>query len=407
MATLTEGTVLHADLDSFFASVEQRDDPSLRGKPVLVGGGVVLAASYEAKAFGVRGAMGGRQAMRLCPQAIVVPPRFDAYLEASRRVFDVFHDTTPLVEGMSIDEAFLEVGGLRRLRGEPSVIAAELRATVRERVGLPISVGVARTKHLAKIASAMSKPDGLLVVPIEDELRFLHGLDVERVWGVGPATATKLHDHHIRTVAQIADCELRELAHIVGPAAAHHLHALAHNRDPQRNAHRSVRTGTSRRSIGSQSAIGRGPHSDADLDRTLQAIVDRVTRRLRAADRAGSTVVLRLRFGDFTRSTTSHALARPTANTAVVLDTARRLLARRLSDIHDRGCTLLGLTLSGLDAHGTQLMLPFGASADGMVDAALDAVRDRFGSAAIGPGSLANGRSARSADPQPRRAPGR
>lgn len=404
---MTEGTVLHADLDSFFASVEQRDDPGLRGKPVIVGGGVVLAASYEAKAFGVRGAMGGRQAMRLCPQAIVVPPRFDAYVEASRRVFDVFHDTTPCVEGMSIDEAFLEVGGLKRLRGKPSTIAAELRRAVRERVGLPISVGVARTKQLAKIASAMSKPDGLLVVAIEDELRFLHSLPVERIWGVGPATAAKLHDARILTVAQIAGCELWELSRVVGPAAAHHLHALAHNRDPQRNAHRTVRAGASRRSIGSQSAIGRGPHSDAQLDRVLQAIVDRVTRRLRSADRTGSTVVLRLRFGDFGRSTTSHTLARPTANSAVVLDTARHLLLRRLPEIHDRGCTLLGLTLSGLDNHGAQLMLPLGATSDGSVDAALDAVREKFGGKAIGPASLASVRSARSGDPRPRRAPDR
>lgn len=385
--------------------MEQRDDPSLRGRPVIVGGGVVLAASYEAKAFGVHGAMGGRQAMRLCPQAIVVHPRFDAYVEASRRVFEVFRDTTPLVEGMSIDEAFLDVGGLWRLRGEPSTIAAQLRAAVREQVGLPISVGVARTKHLAKIASAMSKPDGLLVVPLEEELRFLHSLPVERVWGVGPATATKLHDSHIRTVAQIAACELRELAHIVGPAAAHHLHALAHNRDFRR-----VRAGTSRRSIGSQSAIGRGSRSDAELDRILQAIVDRVTRRLRAADRAGSTVVLRLRFGDFSRSTTSHALARPTANSAVVLETARHLLRRRLPEIHERGCTLLGLTLSGLDRHGAQLMLPFDTTADGSVDAALDAVRAKFGTKAIGPGSLtptpATARSAHSAGPRPRPAPG-
>lgn len=397
---MTEGTVLHADLDSFFASVEQRDDPSLRGKPVIVGGGVVLAASYEAKAFGVHGAMGGRQALRLCPHAIVVRPRFDAYVEASRRVFDVFRDTTPLVEGMSIDEAFLEVGGLRRLRGEPSAIAVGLRNAVRDRVGLPISVGVARTKHLAKIASAMSKPDGLLVVSIEDELDFLHRLPVERVWGVGPATTQKLHAARLRTVGQLAACEEWELSRIVGPAAAHHLHALAHNRDPRR-----VRTGASRRSIGSQSALGRGPHSDAQLDRVLHAIVDRVTRRLRSAERTGSTVILRLRFGDFSRSTTSHALARPTANSAVVLDTARQLLARRLPEIHDRGCTLLGLTLSGLDQHGAQLMLPFGAATDGSVDAALDAVRERFGSMAIGPGSLTTGRNARSADPRPRRAP--
>lgn len=380
---MTEGTVLHADLDSFFASVEQRDDPRLRGRPVIVGGGVVLAASYEAKAFGVRTAMGGRQARRLCPDAIVVPPRFHAYVEASRRVFDVFHDVTPNVEGMSIDEAFLEVGGLRRLRGEPSAVATDLRHQVRERAGLPISVGVARTKHLAKIASGMCKPDGLLVVPIEDEIVFLHSLPVERIWGVGPATSAKLHAARIMTVAQLATFEVAELSRIVGGGTAHHVHALAHNRDPRR-----VRSGTSRRSIGSQRAIGRGQHTEAYLDRTLQTLVDRVTRRLRSAERTGSTVVLRLRFDDFARSTTSHTLTRPTDNTAIVLDTARRLLARRTPEIRERGCTLIGITLSGLDRHEAQLLLPLDATDDGSVDAVVDAVRDRFGTAAIGPASL-------------------
>jgi len=389
-------------LDSFFASVEQRDDPKLRGKPVIVGGGVVLAASYEAKAFGVRGAMGGRQAMRLCPHAVVVRPRFHAYVEASKRVFDVFHDITPNVEGVSIDEAFLEVGGLRRLRGAPSVIAADLRRQVRERAGLPISVGVARTKHLAKIASGMCKPDGLLVVPVESELTFLHSLPVERIWGVGPATSAKLHAARITTVAQVATFDVAELSRIVGAGTAHHIHALAHNRDPRR-----VRSGTSRRSIGSQSALGRGPHSDAYLDRTVQAIVDRVTRRLRTAGRTGSTVVLRLRFDDFPPqaegaprlSTTSRTLTRPTDNTGVVLDVARRLLAQRLPEIHERGCTLVGLTLSGLDAHGAQLMLPFENTADGLIDAAVDAIRDKFGASALGPASVAIGRTGRSAQP--------
>jgi DNA polymerase-4 len=389
---VTEGSVLHADLDSFFASVEQRDDPRLRGKPVIVGGGVVLAASYEAKAFGVGTAMGGRQAQRLCPNAIVVPPRFEAYVQASRRVFDVFHDVTPHVEGMSIDEAFLEVGGLRRLRGLPSVIAAELRRDVRERVGLPISVGVARTKHLAKIASALCKPDGLRVVPIEDELTFLHALPVERLWGVGPATSAKLHAARITTVAQLATFEVAELSRIIGGGTAHHVHALAHNRDPRR-----VRSAVSRRSIGSQSAIGRGRHSEASLDRTVQTLVDRVTRRLRSARRTGTTVVLRLRFDDFSRSTTSHTLSRPTDNTAIVLDTARRLLALRMPEIRERGCTLVGITLSGLDQHGAQLLLPLEPTDDGRVYAAVDAVRDRFGAAAIGPASLR--RSARSGVP--------
>ena len=195
----SEATILHADLDAFYASVEQRDDPRLRGRPVIVGGGVVLAASYEAKACGVRTAMGGAQARRLCPQAIVVPPRMSAYSEASKAVFEVFDDTTPLVEGLSIDEAFLDVGGLRRISGTPAEIAARLRREVLERVGLPITVGVARTKFLAKVASGVAKPDGLLVVPPDGELAFLHPLPVERLWGVGPVTAAKLHDRGITT----------------------------------------------------------------------------------------------------------------------------------------------------------------------------------------------------------------
>src|SRR4051812_45638520 len=197
-------TILHADLDAFYASVEQRDDPRLRGRPVIVGGGVVLAASYEAKACGVRTAMGGRQARELCPNAVVVSPRMSAYSEASKAVFEVFEDTTPLVEGLSIDEAFLDVGGLLRVSGTPTEIAARLRRKVLDRVGLPITVGVARTKFLAKVASAVAKPDGLLVVPPEGELEFLHPLPVRRLWGVGPVTADKLRDRGITTVGEVA-----------------------------------------------------------------------------------------------------------------------------------------------------------------------------------------------------------
>src|ERR687897_908488 len=204
MCSMSRTTILHADLDAFYASVEQRDDPRLRGRPVIVGGGVVLAASYEAKAHGVRSAMGGRQAQRLCPNALVVPPRFSAYVEASRAVFEVFDDTTPLVEGISIDEAFLDVGGLRRVSGTSTEIAVRLRREVLERVGLPVTVGVARTKFLAKVASGVAKPDGLLVVPADGELDFLHPLPVERLWGVGPVTAAKLHEGSITTVAQVA-----------------------------------------------------------------------------------------------------------------------------------------------------------------------------------------------------------
>ena len=183
MFVSAEATILHADLDAFYASVEQRDDPRLRGRPVIVGAGVVLAASYEAKACGVRTAMGGGQARRLCPQAVVVEPRMSAYSEASKAVFEVFEDTTPVVEGLSIDEAFLDVRGLRRIAGTPTEIAARLRRDVCEQVGLPITVGVARTKFLAKVASGVAKPDGLLVVPPDAELAFLHPLPVERLWG--------------------------------------------------------------------------------------------------------------------------------------------------------------------------------------------------------------------------------
>src|SRR6266545_2838084 len=199
-----EATILHADVDSFYASVEQRDDPRLRGRPVIVGAGVVLAASYEARAYGVQTAMGGARARRLCPRAIVVEPRMSAYAEASRAMFRVFEDTTPLVEGLSIDEAFLDVRGLRRLSGTPTEIAVRLRSEVRERVGLPITVGIARTKFLAKVASGVAKPDGLLVVPPDGELAFLHPLAVERLWGVGPATARKLRARGITTVGEVA-----------------------------------------------------------------------------------------------------------------------------------------------------------------------------------------------------------
>src|SRR3954468_11821394 len=222
----SEAEILHADLDAFFASVEQRDDPRLRGRPVIVGAGVVLACSYEAKACGVHSAMGGAQARRLCPDAAVVPPRMTAYSEASKAVFEVFRDTSPVVEGLSIDEAFLDVRGMRRIAGTPVEIAARLRRRVREEVGLPITVGVARTKHLAKVASAVAKPDGLLVVPPDRELAFLHPLPVERLWGVGPATARKLRERRIFTVGQLASHPEPALVSILGAAAARHLQAL-------------------------------------------------------------------------------------------------------------------------------------------------------------------------------------
>jgi DNA polymerase-4 len=374
-------TILHADLDSFYASVEQRDDPALRGRPVIVGSGVVLAASYEAKAFGIRTPMGGRQARALCPWAVVVEPRFSAYLEASRAVFDVFADTTPLVEGLSIDEAFLDVGGLSRVSGTPLEIARRLRSEVSTRVGLPISVGVARTKFLAKVASAVAKPDGLLEVPPDGELQFLHPLPVERLWGVGAVTAGKLRERGITTVRDVARLDEAVLVAMLGRASGRHLHALAHNRDP-----RPVVVGRRRGSIGSQHACGRSrrSRSPAAIDEIVVGLVDRVTRRMRAASRVGRTVVLRLRFDDFTRATRSHTLPRATAHTATVLATVRGLVAAVMPKIARDGVTLVGVAVANLsDDSAVQLALPFARQSGGALDAAVDGVRDKFGSRAL------------------------
>ncbi|SFW82980.1 DNA polymerase IV [Amycolatopsis australiensis] len=374
-----EGPILHADLDSFYASVEQRDDPALKGRPVIVGGGVVLAASYEAKACGVRTAMGGAQARRLCPDAVVVPPRMSAYSAASKAVFEIFHDTTPWVEGLSIDEAFLDVGGLARIGGRPSRIAERLRAAVAERAGLPITVGVARTKFLAKVASRVAKPDGLLVVPHDAELEFLHPLPVEALWGVGKVTAEKLRARGIGTVGQLAASEHVDLVGMLGRAAGGQLHALAHNRDPRR-----VEVGRRRRSIGAQRALGRRRRTPAELDVVLVALIDRIARRLRAARRVCRTVTIRLRFADFARVTRSHTLNEPTAGTGVLLAAARELLAAAVPMIADRGLTLLGAALSNLaDEDPFQLSLPFERQRASELDTALDAVRDRFGKAAV------------------------
>jgi DNA polymerase-4 len=380
-----QASILHADLDAFYASVEQRDDPALRGRPVIVGGGVVLAASYEAKACGVRTAMGGRQARRQCPDAVVVAPRMAAYSEASRAVFALFEQTTPLVEGLSIDEAFLDVGGLARLAGDPVVIARELRRRVREEVGLPITVGIARTKFLAKVASAVGKPDGLLVVEPDRETDFLHPLPVRRLWGVGAVTAERLAARGVATVGQIAALPEAALVGMLGRAAGRHLHALAHNRDP-----RPVHVGRRRGSMGAQRALGRAPTPYAHVEASLDALVDRVTRRLRAAGRVGRTVSLRLRFGDFSWATRSHTLDRATADTAPVRAAARALLVAARPLLDARGVTLVGVAVGNLgDGDGAQLALPYGGQVAGALDAALDGVRDRFGSAAVVRAALA------------------
>jgi len=372
--------ILHADLDAFYASVEQRDQPRLLGKPVIVGGGVVLAASYEAKARGVRTAMGCSQARRLCPDAIVVPPRMSAYTDASRAVFAVFDDTTPLVEGLSIDEAFLDVRGLQRISGNPRQIAARLRRRVRDQVGLPITVGVARTKFLAKVASGVAKPDGLLIVPPAAELGFLHLLPVQRLWGVGPVTAEKLRRRGITTVGQVARLDERVLVEMVGRASGRQLHALAHNRDRRR-----VTPGVRRRSMGAQRALGRrADTSPAGLDVALVGLVDRLTRRLRAARRLCRTVTIRLRFDDFSRATRSHTLWQSTCQTSTILTTARGLLAGAMPLIEHQGISLIGVAVGNLsDGRAPQLVLPFDGEVASALDTVMDDVRDRFGPNAL------------------------
>jgi DNA polymerase IV len=374
-----EAATLHADLDAFYASVEQRDEPRLRGRPVIVGGGVVLAASYEARACGVRTAMGGRQARRLCPHVVVVPPRMSAYSEASKAVFRIFEDTAPVVEALSIDEAFLDVRGLQHISGTPLEIAARLRRRIRDEVGLPITVGIACTKFLAKVASGVAKPDGLLLVPPGDELAFLHPLAVERLWGVGPVTGAKLRACGITRVGQVAALAEPVLVSMLGRAAGRHLHALAHNRDP-----RMVRVRRRRRSMGAQCALGRSRRSWEALDAVLVGLVERLGRRLRAARRVCRTITLRMRFDDFSRATRSHTLWEATAQTAVILTTARALLATAAPLIERNGLTLIGVALGNLgDDRAVQLALPLGRPSTRELDDVLDDIRDRFGAGAI------------------------
>lgn len=386
VASEGSASILHADLDSFYASVEQRDRPALLGKPVIVGGGIVLAASYEAKRRGVYTPMPEHRARRLCPDAIVVSPRFDAYTEASRRVFEIFDDTTPLVEGMSIDEAFLDVRGLLRTAGTPAEIAARLRQRVAAEVGLPITVGVARTKFLAKVASGVAKPDGLLVVDPARETEFLHPLPVGKLWGVGPITERKLNDRGLVTVADVAAVAEEHLVAMVGAAAGRHLHALANHRDPRR-----VDTGRRRGSIGSQQALGRGPKSFDTIEALLLGIVDRVTRRMRTAERVGRTVTVRFRFDDFERATRARSLPHPTSATEPVAAVAMSVLREHRSMIEQRGLTLIGLSVGNLrnGSEGVeQLVLPFGRKDTSGLDSTVDDLRRRFGHAALTRASL-------------------
>src|SRR6516162_3384996 len=398
----TTATILHADLDAFYASVEQLLDPSLRGKPIAVGGGVVLAASYEAKAFGVRGGMPGRQARGLCPQLIFVNGHFKDYQRLGDAAIKVVNDFTPLVERISIDEAFADVAGCTHLFGPPAEIATTIRRRVRTELGLPISVGVARTKHLAKIASQVAKPDGLVIVDPRTELDFLHALPVELMWGVGPVSKARLAEIGVLTIGQLAKTPGCSLERLLGPAASEKLSALAWNRDPRAiKMHRRVR------SAGAQSALGRQPAEERVFIPTLRHLADRVASRLRAKSRPGRTVTVRVRFADLRSVSRSVTLEAPVAATAILAEIAEELTRSVLAQHPDeKTISLLAISVSQLEEHfDLQLELPLGLDGEerrpgaklGMVrwmaDTAVDAVRDRFGWEAIGYASVALGRS--------------
>ncbi|MGY3446401.1 MULTISPECIES: DNA polymerase IV [unclassified Bradyrhizobium] len=391
-------TILHADLDAFYASVEQLLDPSLRGKPIAVGGGVVLAASYEAKAFGVRGGMSGRDARELCPQLIFVGGHFRDYQRLGDAAIEVLGDFTPLVERISIDEAFADVAGCTHLFGAPADIAAAIRRRVRAELGLPISVGVARTKHLAKIASQVAKPDGLVVVDPDAELSFLHELPVELMWGVGPVTRARLEAIGVATIGQLATLSERSLTRLLGPAAGEKLAALACNRDPrQLKPHRRAR------SAGAQSALGRKPATMQVIRPTLMHLADRVATRLRAKSRPGRTVTVRVRFADMKSVTRAITLDAPVCTTVILARLAENLVRATLADHPREGIiSLLAISVSHLEEHwDLALELPLGLADDALrpgspagiarwaADCAIDKIRDRFGWEAIGYGSVA------------------
>jgi DNA polymerase-4 len=396
----TIATILHADLDAFYASVEQLLAPSLRGKPIVVGGGVVLAASYEAKALGVGAGMPGRRARELCPELIFVEGHFEEYQRLGDAAIAVLNDFTPLVERISIDEAFADVSGCTHLFGPPTEIAAAIRKRVRTELGLPISIGVARTKHLAKIASQVAKPDGLVVVDPETELDFLHELPVELMWGVGPVTKLRLAEQGVQTIGQLARFPGGSLERLLGRAIGEKLGALAWNRDP-----REIRTRHRAQSAGAQSALGRKPAEELIFVPTLRHLADRVASRLRAKSRPGRTVTVRVRFADLRSVTRSITLDAPISATAILAETAEELVRVALGDHPDeKTISLLGISVSHLEEQAQiQLDLPLGlqdekrrpGSKRGMArflaDRAVDKIRDRFGWEAVGYGSVALG----------------
>jgi len=381
-----EPTILHADLDAFYASVEQLIDPSLLGKPVLVGGGIVVAASYEARAFGVSAPMLTRDAMALCPNAVVVEGHFDRYLDLSDRVMEILDDATPVVEQISVDEAFLDVSGTTHLLGSPSSIAREIRRRVRSEVGLPISIGAASTKFLAKIASARAKPDGLVVVDLGTELSFLHPLPVEALWGVGRVTAGRLHRLGIGTIGELSRVPSKAMAPLLGSAASGALRSLSWNQDL-----RPVRGGRRAGSVGSQQALGRGVADRDEMAVVVLGLADRVGRRLRAKSRMGSTLTARVRFPGPRSLTRSHTLSSPTGSTAALANLGMVLVDRAVEDNPGETVTLIGLSVSNLttDDH-VQLELQLGdddllrsgtdlAMRRALLEGSVDEIREKFG----------------------------
>ena len=388
-----EATILHADLDAFYASVVLLTRPDLVGKPMAVGGGVVLSATYEARAMGVRGAMRIGEARKLCPGLIVVDGAFGDYVEYSDRVFEVFRDFSPLVEPISIDEAFIDVGGAVHLFGPPEQIAESIRTNVRAETGLPVSVGGAQTKFLAKIASQVAKPDGSLIVAPGTEIEFLHPLNVGYLWGVGPVTLAQLADLGISKVGELAEAPTRLLADRVGPHRAQHLHALAWNRDP-----RGVVTGRRSSSVGAQRAFGGDRRDPEYLRGVLSRLASRVGARLRRGGRAGRTLTVRARFSDFQAITRATTMRTATASSAVLYRTALDLTTGVLDEFPNRGLSLLGISMSHLvPASPLQLELPIfdddlvGGSSKELelqaLDAAVDDLRERFGRRTVGPAS--------------------
>ena len=397
-----EATILHADLDAFYASVEQLLDPSLRGKPIAVGGGVVLAASYEARAFGVRGGMAGRRARELCPELKFVGGHFQDYQRLGDAAVGVIGDFTPLVERTSIDEAFADVAGCTRLFGPPVDIAKKIRQRVRTELGLAISVGVARTKHLAKIASQVAKPDGLVVVDPDTELAFLHDLPVELMWGVGPVTQARLAAIGVLTIGQLARLPGQSLTLLLGPAAGEKLSSLAWNRDP-----RELEIDRRGASVGAQSALGRRPAEKHVFRPTLRHLADRIGARLRAKSKSGRTVTVRVRFADLRAVTRSATLNAPISATAIIADIAEGLVRIALADYPaEKTISLLAICVSNLEEDSElQMELSLGLADDacrpgtkrGMarraVDCAVDKIRNRFGWESVGFGSAMLGTS--------------